>query len=104
MQRLRDGAGVAGWAAMQDDLRRAIRLLMQSPGFAAIAIATLAIGIAANTAIFSVVNGVLLKPLTFPNAERIVAVNTEWPDRGRQTQRVTGGDYVDLRAQADLLE
>jgi putative ABC transport system permease protein len=72
---------------MLTDLRYAFRLLLKSPGFTLIAVLTLALGIAASTAIFSVVDAVLLHPLPYPQSEQIVTV--------AQTTRSTGVSYGD---------
>ena len=86
------------------DLRYGVRTLGKSPGFATIAIVTLALGIGATTAMFSVVDGVLLKPLRYRDADRIVALSTLFTDRGRAIPRITGGDYLDLRADRNTFE
>ncbi len=65
---------------MLNDLQYAGRQLLKSPSFSLVAVFTIALGIGANTAIFSVVNGVLINPLPYPNAERLVVLFEELPD------------------------
>lgn len=90
--------------SLRDDLRYSLRSLRRQPGFAAAAIATLALGIGATTAVFTVVDGVVLKSLRYPDAHRIVAIETRWTDTGRVTPRTTGGDLEDLRGQRETFE
>ncbi|PYX95297.1 MAG: hypothetical protein DMG63_19220, partial [Acidobacteria bacterium] len=79
-------------------LRYAGRMLRLNPGFAAVAIVTLGLGIGATTAMFSVLDGVVLKSLRYPDVERIVAINTRFTNEGRSIWRTTGGDLEDLRS------
>ncbi|MDD5544085.1 MAG: ABC transporter permease [Acidobacteriia bacterium] len=84
------------------DLRYGIRMLLKSPGFTAIAVLTLALGIGANTAIFSVVDAVLLRPLPFASADRLVYLNGKFAlgnDAG-----ISPPDYRDYRAQNHTFE
>ncbi len=90
---------------LRQDLRYALRALRKSPGFAAVTIGVLALGIGANTAIFSVVHAVLLKPLPFPEAERIVVVPHTPPQDifpGRKYFSVSPANYYDWKAQNDV--
>ena len=89
---------------MLHDLRLAARLLLKNPGFAAAAILTLALGIGANTAIFSVVNGVLLRPAPVADLERLVLL---WEtDRNSGTTREPGSipDFLDYQARGRSLD
>jgi putative ABC transport system permease protein len=79
------------------DVRFGARMLAKSPGFAAVTVLALALGIGANTAIFSVVNGVLLRPLPYRNAERLVFLG-EW-SRQIPEMSVSWPNFVDWRAQ-----
>ena len=90
--------------ALLSDVRYAIRNLIKRPGFTAIGVITLAIGIGANTAIFSFINALLLKPLPFPDLDRVVAVWEKVPSRGVERNEVTVADYLDWRAQNKTFE
>lgn len=88
--------------ALTDDLKLAFRSLAKHRGFALMATVTLALGVGACTSIFSVFEGVLLAPLPYADAQQIVSLTTRWLDTGRASQRVTGGDLVDLNKRSDL--
>jgi putative ABC transport system permease protein len=84
------------------DLRYATRLLRNSPGFSAVAIATLALAIGANTAMFSIVNGLLLSPLPYPESGRIVRVLERRPNGGLNS--ISTLNYLDWTDQNSVFE
>jgi len=86
------------------DLKYGIRMLAKSPGFTAIAILTLALGIGANTAIFSVVNAELLRPLPFRDASRLVSVASSNSRTHSTAGSMSYPDFLDLRAQNQVFE
>jgi putative ABC transport system permease protein len=82
------------------DLRFALRSVVRQPAFAITAIVTLALGIGATTAIFTVVNAVLLRPLSFVNPDRIVAIANLWTKTGRRGSTVSAPDFHDWQVQS----
>src|SRR5262245_29127439 len=86
------------------DLRYGARMLLKKPGFALIALITLALGIGANTAIFSVVNAVLLRPLPYAEPERLVALWESNAQRLENRNSASYPDFFDWRAQSQSFE
>lgn len=83
------------------DIRFALRQFAKRPGFAATAVIVLALGLGANTAIFSVVNALLLRPLPYPHAERMVTLNELMHGKGGdEGTSLSPGNYLDWRAQS----
>src|SRR5262245_12968166 len=91
-------------ATLWQDLRYGARMLLKKPGFTLIAVITLALGIGANTAIFSVINGVLLKSMPYHEPERIVLLWGETPSRGEHRSQVSATDVADWRKQNTVFE
>ena len=99
---------VWGWRWLEDlyeDARFGLRKLHKSPGFSVVAILTLALGIGANTAVFTVVNGVLLQPMPFPEADRLFLVSFS-PQGGpfETGPSLSDSDYLEFREQDRLFE
>ncbi|MDT5271512.1 MAG: putative transport system permease protein [Acidobacteriota bacterium] len=98
---------VRGVRMLQDlwqDLRYGARKLRKSPGFTLVAVMTLALGVGANTAVFSVVNAVLLRPLPFPDSERIVALDGVNPSKGITDSNMSIPDFADWKEQSQSFE
>jgi putative ABC transport system permease protein len=89
---------------LREDVRYALRTIARNPGFAAVVAITLGLGIGANTAIFSVVHGVLLRPLPYPEPDRLAVVWTELTRRNLPLFPVSPPDFKDYRDQATQFE
>ncbi|MGD8360273.1 MAG: ABC transporter permease [Gemmatimonadota bacterium] len=88
---------------LRKDLRFALRQMARHPGFSALLVLTIAVAIGGNVAIFSALEGIVLRPLPYPEAHRLVAV-WETPEGEGWRQPFTGPDYLDVREQAETLE
>lgn len=86
------------------DLRFALRMLLKNPGFMAVTVVALALGIGANTAIFTVVNAVLLRPLPFKEPDRLVMAYGMNPKIGEDKTPLAVADYLDWRSQNQVFE
>jgi putative ABC transport system permease protein len=86
------------------DFRYAFRMLLKNPGFTVVAVLTLALGIGANTAIFGVINGVLLRPLPYKDPGRLVSIWNDYGDTGQSLPAVSPSDYKDYINRSQLFE
>jgi putative ABC transport system permease protein len=94
-----------GWIeTLWQDLRFGARMLMKNPGFTLVAVLTLALGIGANTAIFTVVNAVILRQLPFPNADSLVRLRESNPERGWSSFSVSHPNFLDWRMRNQTFE
>jgi len=92
---LHDSPSAPPGARLLQDLRYALRSFRRAPGFLLVTSATLALGVGAATSVFSVADAVLLRPLPFPEPERLVQVWSTRPERGAFRQVTSGADYLD---------
>jgi hypothetical protein len=96
-ERVRDERGVRVLEDLLMDVRYAMRQLRRAPGFAAVAILTLALGIGANTAVFSVLQKVILRPLDYDEPDRLVRLYQKWSGSPDYEGWVSGAAYPDYR-------
>ena len=103
-ERVRDVGWETSIEGLWQDVRYAGRALRRTPGFTAVAVLTLALGVGVNTAIFSVVNAVMLRPLPFDHPDRLVRIYESNPERGWPEFSASDPNFLDWRAQATSWE
>jgi predicted permease len=101
---VRAAVGVRWWGELGSDLRHGLRLLRKNPGFTAVAILTLALGVGANTAIFSIVNAVLLRSLPYRDPDRLVRIFFNEPGLGLRDVRFSKPELDDLQTRSGVFE
>ena len=97
MDALRDQRGVPWLDDLTRDVQHGIRMLRRTPVFTVVALLTLALGIGANTAIFSIVNGVILRPLDYPKPEQLMYLTTEFPVLRLTGNALSVQEYLEFR-------
>jgi putative ABC transport system permease protein len=86
------------------EIRHAVRALLQRPALSAVLILTLALGLGANAAIFSIIDALVVRPYTMPDVDRIVVISHTRPEDIDRRETVTPADYLDWKKQADVFE
>ncbi|HEX6201528.1 MAG TPA: ABC transporter permease, partial [Thermoanaerobaculia bacterium] len=97
VEEVREARGTAWLHDLAADLRFALRTLRRSPGFTAAALLTLALGLGANSAMFGLVDGILLRPLPYPDADRLVRLHQAAPEAWIERDRLSPVDFADWR-------
>jgi hypothetical protein len=85
------------WSGILSDIRHGMRLFSKTPGFTAIVILTIALGIGLNTAMFSITNAMLIRPLPYAAPDRIAMVWNAWPQKGFPRMRLFNPEYLDIQ-------
>jgi putative ABC transport system permease protein len=101
---LTEGGNIAPMANLLQDIRYCYRAAVKSPGFTLVALLTLALGIGANSSIFSIVNAVLLRPLPYKDAQQLVTISNDFTGLGTRHLGVSAPEFLDYREQSQVFE